>query len=51
MTTWIAMLGIVAFAAGCMAGYWFGWHDGVGIGWTEAMREVRRIMARTKEGS
>lgn len=44
---------ILVFVTGLVVGYITGWEQGVqrgfGVGWREAMTEVRRIMARTKK--
>lgn len=48
----LTFVGILVFTSGLVVGYITGWDHGVqrgfGVGWREAMSEVRRIIARTK---
>ena len=50
--TILIFIGILVFTSGLVVGYITGWDHAVAkaytTGWSDAMREVRRLIARTK---
>lgn len=51
----LTFIGILVFTSGLMVGYIAGHDSGVvkgyGAGWSAAMTEVRRLIARTREAA